>query len=175
MKPTTLLITIAVSIIVLSLKAQESGSFIDSRDGKTYKTIKIGEQLWMAENLNFNTTNGSWCHDEISENCVKYGRLYNWETAQKVCPSGWHLPSNEEWKVLSIDTLAGKKLKDSGETNYFSGEEDDYMIGSWWTSTEEVPNYASKYWFLTKENFMLNNHSNLIGNKDGLSIRCVKD
>jgi uncharacterized protein (TIGR02145 family) len=71
----------------------------DRRDGKTYKTVKIGEQVWMAENLDYEAE-GSVCYDNDPANCEKYGRLYNWATAKNVCPEGWHLPSNEEWEDL---------------------------------------------------------------------------
>jgi len=105
-----------------------TGTFTDARDGKTYKTVKIGNQTWMAENLNYATAKGSWCYtlpnragDDEKPNCAKYGRLYDWATAKSACPKGWHLPSKYEWQTL-VDYLggnnvAGGKLKSIGGWN----------------------------------------------------------
>jgi len=89
--------------------------FKDTRDNKVYKSVVIGTQTWMAENLNYDTkTTGSACYNNDESKCGTYGRLYDWATAmgssassnqnpsgvQGVCPVGWHLPSDAEWGAL---------------------------------------------------------------------------
>lgn len=77
----------------------EFGTLLDERDGQTYKTIKIGDQVWMAENLNYEM-DSSFCYMNSLDSCEKYGRLYTYYTADEACPAGYHLPTREEFAIL---------------------------------------------------------------------------
>ena len=128
------------------------GSMKDSRDDHTYKTVTIGSQTWMAENLNYETAN-SYCYNDNASNCTKYGRLYTWAAAMDsagtwssngkgcgygktcsptypvrgVCPEGWHLPSVTEWNSLFTavggPSIAGTKLKSPSGWNDNEGHD----------------------------------------------------
>jgi len=99
------------------------GVFIDQRDGKQYRYITIGDQVWMAENLNY-LTNETWCYNNKKRNCKTFGRLYSWEAARYACPEGFHLPSDKEWDQLVIflggESVAGGKLKEAGTNHWIS-------------------------------------------------------
>jgi len=136
------------------------GTLTDLRDGKTYKTVKIGTQTWMAENLSYETSR-SKCYDNKLANCEKYGRLYNWETALKACPGDWHLPSISEWEILNKAVggdagVAKRKLQATNDWEDNGNGTDEFnfsalpggyssagnfgdvgKVGYWWSASED--------------------------------------
>jgi uncharacterized protein (TIGR02145 family) len=175
-----------------SAKPAAAQTFTDDRDGKTYRTVKIGEQVWMGENLNFETPN-SWCYDNNPDNCKKYGRLYSWNAAMKACPDDWHLPFRKEWCELFIfaggEDIAGMKLKSKSPD--WDGT-DDYSFlalpgggritngsfgdlgswGGWWTATENDSSNAYNWNMGADYTDAYEFDNNKI---DGFSVRCLRD
>jgi uncharacterized protein (TIGR02145 family) len=194
MKRLIILSVILSVLTTVECKAQQ-GSFKDYRDGNSYKWVKIGNQTWMAENLNFKVSSGTWTNTyaKLAYDLTDYGYFYNWETAVNICPSGWHLPSADEWNLLISyvggETIAGKKLKANrkwdengeGTDNYgFSALPGGtkgpvnwvYSKGYWWTSTIES---NGNVWFVK----MLDSDNGAwLRNGDNSSyynVRCVKN
>jgi uncharacterized protein (TIGR02145 family) len=177
-----LLFNLFVFVFVFSLQAQ---TIKDSRDGKSYKTVKIGDQTWMAENLNYEMS-GTFCFDEEKEYCDSFGRLYTWQAALKACPSGWKLPTKDDFLAL-IDQCGGKdvagaKLIEGGKTGFnakFAGDyqqSDDFYFGtgemtSFWSSTQT--NVEDAFTFeIHKSGYNIAVYGNLFEN--GYSVRCIK-
>lgn len=175
-------------------------TFTDPRDGQVYAIVKIGEQWWFAENLNFEIRNNwsSWCYENNAENCYGYGRLYDWQTAIRACPNGWHLPSDSEWRQLTTflggEPIAGGNMKSktgwntpnlaATDSSGFSGlpggqRRNDATfsgmgtIATWWSSTESnLPGHAwVRILFHDGEDVGRGTaYSGL-----GLSCRCIRD
>ncbi len=201
-------------ICVTSLSANalnEGDKIVDSRDGNVYTTLKIGNQVWMAENMRYagNIPLGDskninkpfrYYPNGKSENVASYGYLYNWNAAKIVCPSGWHLPTNAEWKelknALGSESVGSKLATEANiwtngaleRTSAFgkSGfkalpagnfDENYSNFGSFtyfWTDTE-YEYYNGNAYFM----YIYYNYNGIVSNyssKDsGFSVRCVKD
>jgi len=195
----TLFITIAFMMIIVNTSAQVTDTFVDPRDGKQYKTVKIKTQTWLAENLAFKTNSGCYAYGNNEDNVKTYGYLYNWETAKKVCPSGWHLPSRDEWKTLSTilggESMAADKLKESGNAHWqkpvsqatnesgftalpggYRNENGEYWVigynAWWWCSSENDTERAHHILIYGHTPDLSISYVNKI---NGFSVRCIKD
>lgn len=206
------------------LQSQETGTVTDI-DNNVYQTVKIGNQWWMAENLKVSRykngdsipqvtddlewsklSTGGWAfYENDSYNDDKYGKLYNWhavDDSRGLCPTGWHVPGNEEWETLTnfLDENAGGKMKSTrvepdphprwdfpnlNATNEsgFSGLPGGYRhfggsfglvgdSGFWWSATEYE---ASRAWYryLYAYNGDIDRDTN--GKSTGFSVRCLRD
>lgn len=203
----------------------------DSRDGKIYRTVRIGSQTWMAENLNYDYNVGtarSYCYDNDPRNCVKYGRLYTWSAAMDsaalfsndgkgcgygkgkclgrgrqvrgICPMGWHMPNDSEWKTLkrfvaksrfggNMDSV-GYALKSTSDWIRFNGESDN---GSDAFGFGALPSRRAVFYTNVKEAFFWNStdatadraYCRTLHNTDLIasgsfkssanSVRCIRD
>jgi len=174
----------------------DKGSFTDSRDGKRYRVVKIGNQVWMAENLNYNAS-GSKCNDNNLAYCQKYGRLYDWNTAMRACPKSWHLPSDAEWTRLTDfvgGSVAGAKLKAASGWNSNGNGTDEFGFsalpggygnsvgrfrpvgdgGVWWSATESRASIAWSQCMYMYYGFALVVRDSST-KSDLYSVRCVHD
>jgi uncharacterized protein (TIGR02145 family) len=196
------ILILGIVICFLDCFSQETGAFTDPRDGKVYKTIKIGTQTWMAENLQYKTSGGIWEYDLDDSIAKIYGRLYNWNTAKSVCPTGWHLPGDDEWTTLinylGGDKVASGKLKEAGTAHWkapntnatnesgFTALPGGYRfnyrfdvtfesLGSvcyFWSSTRSD---ASSAWSRRLSNIGIDCGRGGDGEQHGFSVRCLKD
>ncbi len=190
---------------------------VQDADGNLYNTVQIGNQCWMSENLNVGTmVSGAteqadnavverYCYDNDSNICATDGGLYQWdemmqytttEGAQGICPNGWHLPSDTEWKTLEITlgmtqevansahwrgTDQGTQLKAGGTSGFqalLAGYR--YTTGTFtvhgsetifWTSTAGLSGAWYRYLRSSREDV----DRSTLGVVAGFSVRCVKD
>lgn len=191
MKSNTYLLLICLGVIV-NTQAQTKGTFEDPRDGKVYKTIEVGSQTWMAENLAYKFDDGCWTYNNDENHVAKYGRLYTYETALKGCPIDWHLPSKEEFESLiryagNSGIKAYNELIPTGFTGFngvfggFYNKGFQYIgkIGHFWSSTP-INNSSAYYMGITSiisdaGICTVDRVKNSNNKKWGFSVRCVKD
>lgn len=151
-----------------------SNEITDSRDLQVYKTVTIGDQTWMAENLNY-ALNGSWCYNNSQDSCAKYGRLYLWTSVmdidsiytdllwggsdlnhQGVCPNGSHVPSITEWKTLKAYVKENNGGDDVGKS---------LKTSTGWIRVDGVETGSDGFGFsaLPAGIFMYSDYSNAVG------------
>ncbi len=153
LKRETLILTISIILTGLgfiflnSCKKEEVQKLVTDIDGNVYKTITIGKQIWMVENLKvthyrngeiipnvtkdtawLNLTTGAFCNfNNDTTYALIYGHLYNWYSVndnRNIAPKGWHIPSDNEWKTLTDylggDSISGSKLKEIGISHWLT-------------------------------------------------------
>jgi len=175
-------------------------NFTDFRNGTVYTTVQIGTQCWTAKNLAYAPSSGNfWSYNNNNSNVGTYGYLYDWATAINICPTGWHLPSDAEWKQLTDflggTSVAGGKLKETGTTHWnspntgatnetgftalpggFRAVDGNFfeigLRGGWWSSTEHVSSFA---YYRRMENSGSGVDRNDLDKELGFSVRCVRD
>jgi OOP family OmpA-OmpF porin len=194
----------ANSKVITSAKSPitvEKGSFIDPRNGKNYKTTRIGTQIWLAENLAFKVSDGCWAYENKEDNVQIYGYLYNWTAAKSACPSGWHLPSDPEWDLLfnnlGGDTISGNKLMEVGKNHWLkpsTGATDEVGFRGIPAGARSVEGqfvyqgYYCLFWSSTQKDeksvglvsMYISNDINKVElstgyPSNGVSVRCIKD
>lgn len=143
--------------------------FKDFRDGQIYRAVKIGSQMWMAENLNYDITRAP-CYNKDKKSCPIYGRYYKWEDAQWVCPDGWRLPKWEEWDILF--RLSGELYESTLlPAGYYSNGSFYAVAGSYFWSATKHTATKNPYYILGARGAGLGNYYTL----HNFSVRCVKD
>ena len=189
-----IIVVLIVVFSYLNLSAQDK--FTDQRDGNSYRTLAVDGSIWMAENLKYIVPgNDAYYFDNDLDNVPSYGVLYDWKTAVKACPNGWHLPSGAEFQALvnhfDVDETWEKTgsgpvsfdIKLGGMQDYEGTFTEMDESAYFWTSTEYSENEAEYFSYL-----VLNNHPVVdISRKSDMpdihgsekinkySVRCVKN
>lgn len=193
------------SLVIVSLSfllSACSESFTDSRDGRNYDVVKIGNLTWMAENLNY-ATEASACPDGDSRNCKRLGRLYTWAEAKTVCPEGWRLPTKSDFAELlarpnagdsgAVSNKVGAALKSRDgwfkkgngtdefrfnalPAGYGAGGKFDGIGGYayFWSATEDSENPESNAYYLFLSFSSDAASLNSFAKEDYRSVRCVR-
>ncbi|HOG69422.1 MAG TPA: fibrobacter succinogenes major paralogous domain-containing protein, partial [Fibrobacteraceae bacterium] len=170
----SLLFSLILLFVLPTYAVKPSNSYKDPRDKQKYRTIKVGDRIWFADNLNYKM-DGSFCYKEDESNCQAYGRLYTWDAAIKACPVGYHLPTHGDfeslWQAAGADFNAAYLLKAeygwSGETNgndtlKFSAMPagnrfDDETYGNlskfafFWSSEASTEKQNARVWYMTSK------------------------
>lgn len=192
------------ALVLFFLLSACSEFYTDPRDGQSYGVVKIGEQIWMAENLNY-ATESSACPDGDTRNCKRLGRLYSWAEAKTVCPEGWRLPTKADFEKLIAEMLKGGMASSKGDAGvalkakdgwFKKGNGSDVLgfkalpagfrgadgkfdgIGGYayfWSATEDAENRESNAFYLFLSFSSDAASINAFAKEDYRSVRCVSD
>lgn len=196
---------------------------VKDANGNIYSAVKIGTQTWMASNLkttkfndgtniplitedtqwsSSNSPGYSWYNNDKATYENTYGAIYNWYAVDtdKLCPTGWHVPTENEWTILTNqlggNSNAGKKLKETGTAHWPAPNDqatneygftalpggarhqtgpfsDINEIARWWSATDRSETDAWIYYIMSNSNYLFRGSGN--GKKSGYYVRCVKD
>lgn len=172
-------------LLITGFLSAQQNLFTDSRDGQEYKILQIGKQVWMGQNLNYETEN-SWVYSNKNKNSNKNGRLYTYHAALEACPEGWHLPTGKEWQELidfyGGDLEAGLALRIDGTSSFnahysgFMNKEGEFLdLGhnvNFWTSTSCDEEDAWRCYIDRGFNTVVQDYYSKSG---ALSVRCIRD
>lgn len=159
-------------VIDSSISVTSSNSILrDNRDGELYKTIKIGDHIWMAENLRI-LSEYSECYKNDRNNCKEYGALYKLSEAKYVCPTGWRLPTAEEWPKEPDDFVTNYPGIYYAKLMSFEGIDES---AHFWTSSTDAQNNDCPVKILTGKDSAQLKSTCAENANDLLSIRCVKN
>jgi uncharacterized protein (TIGR02145 family) len=153
-------------------------------NAQNFKTIKIGSQVWMAENFDVDVPD-SWYYNDDPSTASKYGRLYTWKAAIKASPPGWHLPTDKEWnqliEYLGGEDTAGKQLKSGGSSGFNAclGGMSSVgsfrllsMYGTFWSSTSYDTDHAWYFYITSNSSSVTRTY---FSKNYGFSVRYVKN
>lgn len=162
-------------------KNTNTGTFVDEREDKEYTWVEIDGKKWMSRNLNFKMFDDAMCRNDNPADCKAFGRMYNWKSAETICPEGWRLPSLEEWEALvekaSKAVLNINDLYSGGKTGF------NMVMGGPVEKIDGSKIYSTSFWYLNGEDpgfFKIDSKGNVThddnisSRKDFFYVRCVK-
>lgn len=160
-----------------------AGRFTDSRNGKTYSVMLHGDKIWMTENLAYDfkkskktvsaDVNAKNCYLEDSKFCNDYGRYYTWKEALNVCPVGWHLPNDAEWRDFQKDAKAVDwKSIGRGGCRDWDSYCDPTNEGHYWSSSSAHKGTARGWEFSSRSKSVSRDDRDA---KMGMLVRCVQN
>ena len=169
-------------IVKFSFSEVNEKSFIDERDGNEYKTVVVGNQIWMAQNLAYKPNSGYFDFDGNKEKINKYGLLYSKESVKDICPRGWHLPDLSEWRQL-INFIEEKEVSnpikrrweiltsEKGITSRFNAEPSGIYDGS------KLKSFGTFSFWWDNDSLRMQSELSEKFQKGGnyLVVRCVKN